>query len=103
GGLGAGIWRLGCGSITAMFLAASPSASQPSSMAPPILPAPARRMVADRSARGRGFVCGFADELMTALPPVLPGSSPQVGSTRLAALFKPAELGQARVPLASTS
>src|SRR5262245_29837567 len=73
--LSAAISRLGCGSITAMFLGASPSASQPSSMAPPILPAPARRMVPGRSARGCGFVCGFADELMTALPPVVPGSS----------------------------
>ena len=26
----------------------------------------------DRSASGRGSVCGFADELMTALPPVAP-------------------------------
>ena len=95
----AAISRLGCGSITAIISAASPSASQPSSMALPILPAPARRMVADRSARGRRFVCGFADELMTAPPAGRAGSSPQVGFTRLAALLKHAELGQARVPL----
>src|SRR5262245_23483612 len=101
--LSAAISRLGCGSITAILSGESPSASQPSSMALPILPAPTRRMVPDRSARGCGFVCGFADELMTALPPVVPGSSPQVGFTRLAALFKRAELGLARVPLASTS
>src|SRR6266487_4537701 len=49
--LNAAISRLGCGSITAIFAGASPSASQPSSMALPILPAPARRMVPDRSAR----------------------------------------------------
>src|SRR5262249_45014877 len=73
--LSAAISRLGCGSITAIFAGESPSASQPSSMALPILPAPARRMVPDRSASGRGFVCGFADELMTALPPGVPGSA----------------------------
>src|SRR5262249_60407677 len=99
----AAISGLGRGSITAIIAGASPSASQPSSMALPILPAPASRMVPDRLASGRGLVCGFGEELMTALPPVVPGSSQQVGFTRLAALFKRAELGQARVLLASTS
>ena len=35
----------GCGSITATRLASSPPASQPVSIAPPILPAPASTMV----------------------------------------------------------
>ncbi len=35
----------GCGSITTTRLASSPCASQPVSIAPPILPAPARAMV----------------------------------------------------------
>ena len=35
----------GCGSITATRLGSSPPASQPVSIAPPILPAPASTMV----------------------------------------------------------
>src|SRR5262249_55537283 len=66
---------LGCGSITATLAGERPRRSQPSSMAPPILPAPARRMVPDRLARGSVFACGFAAELIAALMPVMPGSS----------------------------
>src|SRR5262249_61774837 len=101
-------WLAGVGGAhtRALSAGARPSASQPSSVALPILPAPASRMVPERSASGRGLFCGFGDELMTALPPVVRNSGKpefrrQVGFTRLAALFKRAELGQARVPTAS--
>ena len=60
----------GCGSIAAIFSGAKPSASQPSSMALPILPAPARRMVPDR------LLSEFADELMTAAPEPRPYARP---------------------------
>ena len=45
-------WPAGAGSTMARFPGASPSASQPSSRALPILPAPASRMVPDRWASG---------------------------------------------------
>ena len=54
---------LGCGSRTTTFAGESPSATQASSMAPPILPAPASKMVFERPANRRG-VCGFAAELI---------------------------------------
>ena len=52
---------VGCGSSTATWRGESPSASQPSSMALPILPAPTRTMVPDRLAKGRAVRCGAFD------------------------------------------
>ena len=57
----------GAGSMTTIFLGASPSASQPSSIAPPILPAPTSRIVPDRSARGRALCVVEADAAMVVL------------------------------------
>ncbi len=52
----------GCGSSTAIFFGSRPSASQPSSRALPILPAPTSRRVPEKSASGCGP--GVADVLM---------------------------------------
>src|ERR1700688_3982512 len=52
--------REGCGSSTAAYFGSSPRASQPSSMAPPIFPAPASRMVLERWASERAPVIVIA-------------------------------------------
>src|SRR5215475_1700568 len=72
----------GCGSIAAIFSGPRPSASQPSSMALPILPAPASRMVPERVASERAAVCEPVDGLMAATPAPMPCGS-AAGSLRL--------------------
>src|SRR6516165_7193765 len=68
--------RAGLGSRTAKFRASRPSASHPSSKAPPIFPAPTRRIVRDRWASVRALVVVIAS---FPLPSACPGEVVDAG------------------------